>query len=184
MAKSRRRTHNCWNPGRLSRAYPERSSLPTEVRSADLVDPDDPAIGHILYAARELAAFGFDLTDPSMAKRAVDRGRADYASDPRNYTSRYVDRRDRQGEEWIVRGSVVYYMRIGNRVKIGTSDHLEARLAAINPEELMVTEPGDSGIEARRHREFRDLRTRGEWFRLESPLVEHIEVLRRAKTPR
>lgn len=34
------------------------------------------------------------------------------------------------------------------------------------------------GQERHRHAEFRALRTSGEWFRLESPLIEHIAKLR------
>lgn len=73
---------------------------------------------------------------------------------------------------------VVYYMRIGNRVKIGTSTNLVERLKALNPEELMVTEPGGPDTERSRHRQFADLRTHGEWFKLEGPLLEHIERLK------
>ena len=77
-------------------------------------------------------------------------------------------------------GSVVYYMRIGNRVKIGTSTNLRDRLEAINPEELLALEAGDARLERRRHRQFAALRTHGEWFRLEGALRDHIEALRAA----
>jgi hypothetical protein len=73
---------------------------------------------------------------------------------------------------------VVYYMRVGNRVKIGTSVRLSERMKAINPEELMTTEFGGIDVERRRHEEFKLLRTHGEWFKLEGPLVEHIDKLR------
>lgn len=77
-------------------------------------------------------------------------------------------------------GEVIYYMRIGNRVKIGWSTNLPGRLATINPEELMAVEPGGRAVECHRHAEFSYLRTHGEWFRLASPLVEHIASLRTA----
>lgn len=72
---------------------------------------------------------------------------------------------------------VVYYARIGNRVKIGTTTDLSARMRDINPEELMVAEYGGLGRERERHQRFAELRTHGEWFRLEGELVEHIEKL-------
>lgn len=76
-----------------------------------------------------------------------------------------------------VRGNVVYYARIGNRVKIGTSYDLRARLTVINPEELLAIERGSYELEAQRHREFRELHTHGEWFRYEGPLVDHVRAL-------
>lgn len=75
-------------------------------------------------------------------------------------------------------GEVVYYMRIGNRIKIGTTTNLRDRLATINPEELLALEVGGSRAEHERHREFADLWTHGEWFRYEGRLVAHIERLR------
>lgn len=80
----------------------------------------------------------------------------------------------------VPEGSVVYYMRIGNRVKIGTSTNLASRLASINPEELLAVERGGVDKERGRHRQFATLRTHGEWFRFESPLTEHIERVRQA----
>ncbi len=81
-------------------------------------------------------------------------------------------------------GEVVYYMRIGDRVKIGTSASLAQRLETINPEELMATERGDRRVESRRHRQFADLRVHGEWFRLEGALIQHIDALRVAGHPK
>jgi len=75
-------------------------------------------------------------------------------------------------------GEVVYYMRIGDRVKIGMSTNLRKRLESINPEELLAIEKGGRPIEAARHKQFAGLRTHGEWFRLEGALIEHIERLR------
>jgi len=72
---------------------------------------------------------------------------------------------------------VVYYMRVGNRIKIGTTSSLRSRLAAISPEELMATELGGSALERHRHAQFRDLRTEGEWFRYEGVLFDHIASL-------
>jgi hypothetical protein len=47
-------------------------------------------------------------------------------------------------------------------------------LRALNPEELMAIEPGKPPLEKQRHREFKKLRTHGEWFRLEEPLTSHV----------
>lgn len=157
------------------------TDLPLPQPSAShLVDPDDPAFGHIVAAARRLRQFGFDPRLPDIAERAIRAGREDYAQDPkvraRQSTRGSVARR--HGADVLDVGAVVYYMRIGNRVKIGCSTNLVTRLAAINPEELMATEPGDLGTERERHEEFAELRTHGEWFRLEGTLAAHITTLR------
>lgn len=70
--------------------------------------------------------------------------------------------------------SVVYYMRVGNRCKIGMTRNLPRRLHALTPEELLGTEPGGRQVEARRHEQFAALRTNNEWFRFEGPLVEFV----------
>lgn len=146
----------------------------------DRVDPRDPAIQHIVQAGMKLAEFGFDTTDPEIVRRAIAAGRAAHERDPVVVARRYVreSAASRHGVDPDEIGEVVYYMRIGNRVKIGWSTNLPSRLASINPEELMATEPGDRRLESLRHREFGPLRTHGEWFRLEGRLVEHIDRLR------
>jgi hypothetical protein len=146
-----------------------------------MVDPDDPAYRHILIAAMHLSRFGFDPSDPDIAARAIEAGRRDYEKDPRTIAQRYArevaETRFSAPPDVLDGGEVVYYMRIGNRVKIGWSTSLAARLAAINPEELMATEPGGRKLERLRHNEFREFRTHGEWFRLEGLLASHIEAL-------
>jgi hypothetical protein len=72
----------------------------------------------------------------------------------------------------------VYYMRIGNRVKIGWTSNLKTRMASINPEELLASEPGTRDTERERHQQFDNLRIHGEWFAMEEPLLSHIESLR------
>jgi hypothetical protein len=159
--------------------YSEQQPRPKSYR--DLIDPDDPALPHILQAAMDLDRFGFDISDLDNVRRIIEVGRKSYA-DLHATESRAVSTREGRMLTDIT-NSVVYYMRIGNRVKIGFTTNLSQRLTQINPEELMATEPGDTGLEQRRHGQFRELRTHGEWFRLEGALADHIaELVRRAPT--
>jgi hypothetical protein len=73
---------------------------------------------------------------------------------------------------------IVYYMRIGNRVKIGWTGNLKSRMKSINPEELLATEPGTRDKERQRHKQFEHLRVHGEWFAMEESLLSHIDILR------
>lgn len=80
------------------------------------------------------------------------------------------------------RPGVVYYVLVGDVLKIGYSENLRARLNTYPPHrKLLATEPGTYSLEAKRHNEFADLLNGGrEWFRFEGALVEHVQRLREA----
>lgn len=80
--------------------------------------------------------------------------------------------------------SVVYYIRFGDRIKIGFSRNLGRRLTAIPHDELLTVEPGARKVEANRHRQFAPLRIIGEWFAAEAPLLEHIEQIKQRHADR
>ena len=74
----------------------------------------------------------------------------------------------------------VYYLRVGDRVKIGTSRNLEQRIRSYPPgSELLATEPGGFDVERKRCRQFTRYLVGGqEWFNPGPPLIEHINSLR------
>ncbi len=77
------------------------------------------------------------------------------------------------------RVDVVYYVRYGDRVKIGTSANPRQRLAAIWHDELLAFERGDRRLEHRRHEQFAQERfDRTEWFRVSPRLLAHIDAVR------
>lgn len=152
------------------------------LKGANLVDLDDPALMHIYQAANQLTAFGFDVSDPEIAQRAIDKGRRDYTHGLRpGFTCGPPEATYPRHD---LTDSVVYYMRTRDLVKIGFSRNIRLRLQALRPEELMATEPGGRTLERVRHREFRDLRYRYEWFKLAPPLTVHIENLRQQSLTR
>jgi hypothetical protein len=76
------------------------------------------------------------------------------------------------------RVDVVYYLRFGDRVKIGTTATPRQRLAAIVHDELLAFERGDRHRERRRHEQFAaDRFPRTEWFRSSPALLAHIGKL-------
>jgi hypothetical protein len=78
------------------------------------------------------------------------------------------------------RVDVVYYLRHGDRVKIGTTGNPRQRFAAIWHEQLLAFERGDRRLEQRRHAQFAGDRFEGsEWFRMSRPLRAHIAVVAR-----
>lgn len=76
--------------------------------------------------------------------------------------------------------SLVYYLRFGPFVKIGTTTNLHQRMQAIPHDELLATEPGGRDVERQRHAEFRALRHTGEWFHYRDALRAHVETVRAA----
>jgi hypothetical protein len=143
-----------------------------------------PLFGPIVRELMNLDDLGVELTEDVVARiveRAADREARAQEPKPAKVMGEYRPRRvTGRFTELRTDGPVVYYARIGNRVKIGTTTALAARMATINPEELLAVESGGVDLERRRHGQFADLRTHGEWFTLEGPLTAHIEAVREA----
>ncbi|MFK0045520.1 GIY-YIG nuclease family protein [Streptomyces sp. NPDC090741] len=76
------------------------------------------------------------------------------------------------------RKNVVYYIRFGDRIKIGTTKDLRRRLAALPHDELLAVEPGGYDIEASRHRQFQPHRISGDWFKAHADLASHAACVR------
>lgn len=76
------------------------------------------------------------------------------------------------------RVDVVYYLRYGDRIKIGTTAQPRRRLSVIWHDELLAFERGDRALEHRRHVLFASERFAGtEWFRRSDALDAHIAGL-------
>jgi hypothetical protein len=77
------------------------------------------------------------------------------------------------------RSSVIYYVRIGYHIKIGTTVDLTTRMNSLMPDHFLATEPGDRDLERRRHDQFRHLLAKGrEYFNPGPDLLAHIASLR------
>lgn len=87
-------------------------------------------------------------------------------------------RRERDGDRLA---GLVYYVRIGEHIKIGTTTKIKSRMTAlrVNNEDILAVEPGGRELEAQRHREFRAERiSRREDFSPSDRLMAHIEATR------
>jgi hypothetical protein len=74
---------------------------------------------------------------------------------------------------------VVYYIRWGEQVKIGTSATPRGRIAALPHDEVLAFERGGRRLEQRRHLQFAQWRIpRTEWFHANPELGAHIDELR------
>lgn len=73
----------------------------------------------------------------------------------------------------------VYYLEVGERIKVGFSTDVKRRMRQYPPgSKLLAIEPGDYELEKSRHRQFEGSRTEGrEWFRPTADLLEHAKAL-------
>jgi hypothetical protein len=74
----------------------------------------------------------------------------------------------------------VYYVRIGDLIKVGMTAQLKQRLGNYPPgSELLATELGGEALETRRLNQFRHLLAhRKEWFHPGEDLMAHIATLK------
>lgn len=131
-----------------------------------------------LHRIRQATEWGIKLTEAdkrSIAKVAADEYAQHEAENRESYRAALAHERAKADPD-----EMVYYMRFGDRVKIGYTTNLGKRRLAVPNDEVLAIEPGTRTLEAMRHRQFAELRITGEWFHYAEPLTEHIEGLRRA----
>lgn len=90
------------------------------------------------------------------------------AEDERHEAEKAALRQDREG--------FVYYLRVGERIKIGYSADVKRRMQKYPPgSELLAVEPGDLELETQRHRQFAGSLLDGrEWFRPTPDVLELV----------
>ncbi|MFJ2848313.1 GIY-YIG nuclease family protein [Streptomyces rubiginosohelvolus] len=143
---------------------------------ADLIDNADPAFTQIMQAILRFTKAGVELTE-EMVTAAVKLGQFEHRrwtmADGNSFRADRVPADSRHNP-------VVYYVRRGALIKIGTTTDLRRRMREILPEELLALEPGSIGIENDRHRQFSALRVPGqrEWFHAGPVLQEHVLDMR------
>lgn len=75
---------------------------------------------------------------------------------------------------------VVYYVRIGHYIKIGTTTSFKYRMVSLMPDEILATEPGHVELEKARLKQFAHLKIPlgRERFRPAPELLDHIKMIR------
>ena len=145
-------------------------------------DAPVPLCAHHLQLAHDFVARGVGVTDvlPSPCVACGSRLGVRYPSGWLCAVCEWRVGEVPDPEFRAVRVEVVYYIRSGERIKIGTSANPRQRLGSLHFEELLAFEPGGRGLEQRRHAEFASHRVpRSEWFAVHPELAEHIAVLAR-----
>lgn len=76
------------------------------------------------------------------------------------------------------RVDVVYYLRLGELVKIGTTANPRQRFGALPHDEVLAFERGNRRLEQARHAQFAAARAgTSEWFELTADLAAHVDIL-------
>lgn len=137
-----------------------------------LLDENDPAYRQIMQTLMTFSVSGIELSQ-QVVGMAIKVGRYRHRIDQELDDSTHGVKPDQDG-------GVVYYVRRGSMVKIGTTINMQKRMTAILPDEILATEPGSYSLESRRHRQFRKLRVSGqvEWFHAGPLLQEHVALTR------
>jgi hypothetical protein len=145
-----------------------------------LIDTTDPAWPSVIAVLREMADADVEI-DEAVVKIAAKLGAHRHqramldASQSRRNQPAYVQITLMVADS----SSVVYYVRRGDVVKIGTTTEPATRFRALMPDKILAVEPGGEDLEKARHRQFGHLRRRGEYFRVAPELLEHARQLRR-----
>ncbi len=138
-----------------------------------LVDQSDPAFLAIVGVLHEMRSAGVAF-DESVVKAAVALGRAQCKTAPQPEAD--------ADNSWggIGQQPIVYYVRRGDLVKIGTTKRPHQRFAELVPDEVLAWEPGSRAEEQARHAQFARWRLGGsEYFETNEVLGAHVDELRR-----
>lgn len=115
--------------------------------------------------------------------RTLERERKDRELDEQRRRQRNLDERSRKEkalDDARREGRmVVYYVRIGDKIKIGTTTSFKYRMISLMPDEILATEPGHVELERLRHKQFEHLHVPPgrERFRADPELMAHIAML-------
>lgn len=136
-------------------------------------------VGALCWEHAELVADAVNESRVPVATRA----KANAAIRRRNEAEGRARRAASRGQQpgWV------YYLRIGDRVKIGYSVDVKERMRAYPPgSHLLAVHPGTKQLETEMHQRFAGSRAAGrEWFRETPDLTEHIgQVLEQFGEPR
>lgn len=153
-------------------SLPAIDEAPSLWMTDDLVDEisADPAFRSIAQAITCARYLDLDITDPGVIADVVAAGRKRHAE---SGAPAYVPRPLGRG----IHEPVIYYMRVSEAVKIGTTTNIVTRHALLTRPTILAVERGGLDVEHDRHEFFGALHVQGEWFRYEDPLKGYIAAV-------
>lgn len=138
-----------------------------------LMDLEDPAVSSVAVVLAEMSQAGIELTEETVVL-ATRMGRHRWETRVRS-TSHHPD----SVEPTAPADAIVYYIRRGAVIKIGTTRQPMKRFGALMPDEILATEPGGYALESQRHLQFKHLRIGStEHFRMADELTTWVDQMR------
>ncbi|MFD5491601.1 GIY-YIG nuclease family protein [Streptomyces sp. NPDC127091] len=149
----------------------------------------DPALLPFMNIMREWRGAGIEMTEDLMvaavklAHARLEEGRrkdaAIQAAREREAATQAALDALKPGSYGDAPGGVVYYIRRGQYVKIGTTTNLRNRMRDLMPDEVLAIEPGSYDLEATLHATFARIRLSPsmEYFHLTEELRAHITAV-------
>jgi len=148
---------------------------PSHKKLLQLIDTSDPVWPTTAAILREMAAAGVEINEVTHGIAAKVAAHRMKTVDSKRQAARRIAF---VSVPLASMGSIVYYVRRGDLIKIGFTEDPAQRFSALLPDEILAFEPGGRNEETFRHRQFDHLRGRGENFRQAPELLEHIRSVR------
>lgn len=163
--------------------HPEGTAYRPSVESLiGMIDTSDPAFPATAAFLADMASAGVELDEAAvtiamkLGKQQLERDRTAIATAPEIRRAPVHPEADPTG--WP---SIVYYIKRGEVIKIGTTTNAKRRFQNLVPDEILAWEPGGAAEETARHRQFTHLRCgEGEYFRPGLDLIKHCAAIRSA----
>lgn len=174
---------NRFTPGEI---HDKDSGLrPSVAKLIKLIDMDDPSFAKTASILSDMAAAGVELDESAIAIALKMSKVPDPDSRPGkpHLTPDEVVDLGLPMWDWgkgTGQQAIVYYVRRGQLIKIGTTTRPAKRFEALMPDEIMAFEPGGRQVEAARHRQFHHLRQGREHFAKGDDLIRHVKRIRTA----
>lgn len=153
-------------------AWMQTRALPTE---------DQAVIDAIHDREAQQAAAAFDASEKEQRRQRLSAIVSGLGYELTETQTPAVQQADTDHARWAVpsgkHAPLVYFIRNGNRVKIGTSTELKRRIRtlALRADNVALLIEGDRRLERQLHTQFADLRIGNtEWFAYEAPLTDYI----------
>lgn len=153
----------------------------TWMQTKKLPDEDQAVIDAIHDREAQQAAAAFDASEKEQRRQRLSAIVSSLGYELAETQTPAVQLADTNHADWAVpsgkHAPLVYFIRNGNRIKIGTSTELKRRIRtlALRAENVALLLKGDRRLEHQLHKQFADLRIGNtEWFAYESPLTDYI----------
>jgi len=142
---------------------------------------DQAVIDAIHDREAQQAAAAYDLSEKEQRRERLSAIVSSLGYQLTEQTQQAPQQDDTNHVRWTIptgkHAPVVYFIRNGNRIKIGTSTELKRRIRtlALRAENVALLLDGDRHRERQLHHQFADLRIgNSEWFAYEAPLTDYV----------